>query len=317
MRRITSAIPAIVLVAAALCAGCGADQHARLVLEPDATQGRIEENLKGTADQLVRFDRIDDHRVIPIDDETQIDVWVIKADPAATTTAPSGPKGTVIILHGLGESKASFPYFGAAKVLARKGYDVVLPDLRAHGRSGGKYVTYGAKEKHDVKAVMDALLVDGTVSQPLYACGATLGGATAIQYAAIDPRCKAVLAITPYQDFQAIARHKLLPLGVTGEKLAAAIEKAEELGDFQAADASTTDAAASLTVPLLLVHGMIDLRVPAEQSKAIYQAAAGPKELRLVTPGPEQVAMFTIMEDWLADNMDALIQNPPQTPEAE
>jgi fermentation-respiration switch protein FrsA (DUF1100 family) len=53
---------------------------------------------------------------------------------------------------------------------------------------------------------------------------------------------------------------------------------------------------------------MIDLTVPPEHSDAIYQAAGGPKKIIRVTPGPEQLAMFAVMEDWIADRMDELIK---------
>ncbi|MEK7249539.1 MAG: alpha/beta hydrolase, partial [Bacteroidota bacterium] len=70
--------------------------------------------------------------------------WLIKANQQA--------KGTVIILHGVNESKiASLPM---AKALHDRGYNVFLYDSRRHGESGGTYCTYGYHEKYDAQIVI-------------------------------------------------------------------------------------------------------------------------------------------------------------------
>ena len=76
------------------------------------------------------------------------------------------------------------------------------------------------------------------------------------------------------------------------------------LADFDPEEASVIEAARKVTAPMFLVHGMIDLSVPSDHSQGIYDAAAGPKKLQLVTPGPEQFALFAVMEDWIADKMN-------------
>jgi pimeloyl-ACP methyl ester carboxylesterase len=183
---------------------------------------------------------------------------------------------------------------------------VVLIDLRAHGRSGGKYITYGAKEKRDVQAVMDALVQDKQAAPPFYVFGANLGGAVAIQYAAIDPRVKGVVALSPYRDFAGIAAwqlHFLNPVMQPPDVLRE-IAATAKLGEFDPADASTLEAARKLTCPLLLVHGLLDLATPLEHAEAILKAASGPKELRVLTPGPEEAALALVLEDWIAKRID-------------
>lgn len=302
MRR--SYLPMVHLLLAALLAGCGADYNARQIVEHNTLSGKVFEDMAGTGQKLIERGDIDAHRRYKMPDKTDIDVWVLHARQRRPSK-PDPAKGTVIILHGLSESKASFPYRGSGTRLAKMGYDVVLPDLRAHGRSGGRYVTFGAKEKYDVKAVIDALLGEGQIHEPIYAFGATLGATIAIQYAAIDPRCKGVMVMTPYRDATTFARRRLLML--SEEDFQAALDQAGKLADFDPAEASAVEAAKKLSIPLLLVHGMIDLSVPAENSQAIYDAAAGPKKLTLVIPG-ETVALFAVMEDWIADRMDTLIK---------
>ncbi len=285
-------------------AGCGSDYHARQIVERNTDPGRIFQNITGTGELLINAGRIDYHQNLLMPDETKIDVWAIHSK---LLTDQKASKGTVVVLHGRDESKASFPYFGVAQVLSRKGYDVILMDLRAHGRSSDRYVTYGAKEKHDVKAVVDILLREQVVRPPLYAFGATLGAATAIQYAAIDPRCEGVFAMAPYQDLRNIARYETQNR-LNDEQFEQLMTQIAKIADFDPEEASAVEAARQVKVPLLLAHGLLDLTVPLAHSEAIRDAAGGPKKLLVITPGPEQIAMFTIMEDWIAEKIDMLAQ---------
>jgi pimeloyl-ACP methyl ester carboxylesterase len=212
----------------------------------------------------------------------------------------------VIVLHGLGESKASFPYFGVAGLLAKKGYRAVLIDLRDHGHSGGEYVTYGALESKDVRAVVDALLGEGLITEPIYAFGNTLGASTAIQYAAGDPRCRGVVAIAPYKDFRSVGwrvvtfRNAMM----SPQEYDRIVAEAGRMAGFDPDEASAVKAAARLHCPLLVIHGMLDLSVPTEDSEAVYEAATGAKKLEKLSVN--QFLLPAVMEDWIVARIDAV-----------
>jgi pimeloyl-ACP methyl ester carboxylesterase len=173
-------------------------------------------------------------------------------------------------------SKAWFLTMGGK--LADRGWDVVLPDLRAHGASGGQHITWGAKEKHDLRAVMDRLLADGKVSGRIYVAGSSMGASVAIQYAAIEPRCRGVMAIAPPRSALEICRRILFFVKLTD--FDAAMGEAARLADFDPDDASAEQAAKRLHCPLLLIHGVWDFIVPFQHSEAIYLAAKCPKKLQ-------------------------------------
>jgi len=291
----------LLLVAMGVCVGCERDFYARQIVEHNTNSGRLLLSLTGTAKQLLKRKRIDAHRVVTVADGTKIDVWVLKAKRDRGSV-----RGTALLLHGLTESKAK--YLRAGEQLAKKGYDVVLPDLRAHGRSGGKYVTYGALEKLDVKAVMDELIGSGAVHKDVYVFGVTLGAATAIQYAALDARVQGVLALTAYKDAPSIARRMIALVAPTmsEQDFEDVLARAGEIAQFDPQKTSTEIAAVTVVCPILLVHGMLDVSVPLEHSQAIYDAARGPRKLLAVTPGPEQVALAIILDRWIPEKLDAL-----------
>ncbi|MCE5326551.1 MAG: alpha/beta fold hydrolase [Planctomycetaceae bacterium] len=267
-----------ILIAAVLTAGgctTGGYFGAKELIEPEVSPGRAALRMLGGSDKMLSNGRIDAHRAVAAEDGTTIDVWVIRAKPGtAAADKPPAQRETVVLLHPMVMSKSWFLSLGER--LARSGYDVVLPDLRAHGDSGGQYITWGALERTDIKVVMDTLSGEGLVGQTVYVVGASLGGCVAIQYAAIDPRCRGVLAMAPPAGIEAVA-HMLAPLS-TQEELDSSITQAGSLGGFAPDEASALRAAASLTCPLIIVHGALDMVVPISQSREIFDAAKCPKK---------------------------------------
>ncbi len=271
MKQLLLAAGLTALLAAAT--GCTNETHAKALVAPD----KAPYFLVGSGEELVKEGKIDYWEQVSSFDGTKIDTWVKRAK---VTPSQLEPIGTVVLIHDMGENKSSYPLPDLTNELIEKGYNVILSDLRAQGRSEGKYVTYGAKEKKDIKAVVDAMAAKKLVSGPIYVFGEGLGGAVAIQYAATDPRVKGVMAVTPYKDFRSASRCWYpLMLEPDFEKV---MKIATTMADFNEAETSSVDAAARLTCPLLIIHGMLNLSMPYEQSEAIKAAAGGPCKLEAI-----------------------------------
>lgn len=255
------------LSAVALATGCSPDVYALRLIQPDNTFMKAGSFLAPSGQALVKSKTIAAAPRYKVPDKAEIDVWAIKA------AGQGSHRGTVVILHDLGDSKAS--YLPLAKKLSQKGFDVVLSDFRAHGRSTGKYVTYGAKEKADLRHVMDKLLAEKLVAEPLYVFGAGMGGSVGIQYAASDPRVKGVMAAAPFCDLRSFAR-RLYPLmdPIEFDKVLAS---AGQLGKFKPDDASALKDIGQVHCPVLLMHGKLDLRTPYTDSDASTKPPTSPR----------------------------------------
>lgn len=253
--------------------------------------------LVGTGHQLVKRGTIDLTQQFAMPDQVMIEAWVLRAKTGETPA-----RGTAVVLHGILESKAE--YLPVAEELAKLGFDAVLIDLRCHGQSTGHYITLGAKEKMDVKRVIDTLIAQKKITpKPLYVFGANFGGATAIQYAAIEPNVAGVVAMAPWKDAASKARRDV-GLLMPEDKFQATLKKAGETADFDPATTSAVRDVATLKCPVYLVHNMSDLIVPVSDSQAIYDAAKGPKELRLITPGFEEIIIRIGWQKWIANRVD-------------
>lgn len=290
----------LTLLVLSCCIGCGQEVYARRIISPVYNPGRTDLSLGWVPADLIRNGRIDRHEVIEAPDKVQLDVWVINARDAAKKRIKAS--GTVVILHSYMYGKASYPCMGVGERLAKKGYDVVLMDLRRHGRSGGEFTTFGVKEKEDLKLVIDRLADLGAIHSDVYVFGVNLGAMVGIQYAAIDERCKGVVAVSPYQDFRHASRMWVGPALLNNEEFNKMIETCGKMGQFDPDAASAVEAAKKLTCPLLVIHGLLDFSVPIEHSRAIYESAGGPKKL-VTMIGPEAI----VLEDWLVGRIDSLI----------
>lgn len=185
-------------------------------------------------------------------------------------------RGTLVYLHGIADNRTSAA--GLVPRFTPRGFDVVAYDSRAHGDSTGDSCTYGYFEKRDLARVLDTI-DDGAV----VLIGTSLGAAVALQQAALDRRITAVVAAEVFSDLRTVATERA-PFFFTRGAIRRAFELAEQQAGFDADAVSPVSAAASVQIPVLLIHGAEDADTRPEHSQRVLAALAGPKRLILV-PG--------------------------------
>lgn len=185
-------------------------------------------------------------------------------------------RGTVVYLHGVADNRGSS--VSAAERLVVKGFDVIAYDSRAHGDSTGQACTYGFHEKSDLSRVLDNVR-----SKPIIVMGTSLGGAVALQGAAVDRRIAAVVAVATFSDLRTVVAQRA-PFFASKKNIADALRLAERQAAFDVDQVSPVAAAARIRVPVLLVHGAADKETPPEHSRRVA-AALGRAARLLIVPG--------------------------------
>jgi fermentation-respiration switch protein FrsA (DUF1100 family) len=220
-------------------------------------------------------------------DEVILRGWKVRA------AQPNGD--WVLLLHGRSQNRLSM--MGYAQFLLNSGYNVVMMDARAHGESGGKIATYGHVERYDVRTIVDALNKSESVNH-LFALGESMGAAVALQSAGMDPRIDGVVAEGSFRNLHEVmfdyAGLRLSEfLGKTFFRPAAmlAVHETEHAAGFRFDDVSPEDSVAARKFRVMLISGLSDHNIPKRHAQAIYQAAAGAKELWLVPKAGHQKAM--------------------------
>jgi pimeloyl-ACP methyl ester carboxylesterase len=211
------------------------------------------------------------------------------------------PRGaTLVYLHGIADNRSSAA--GVVERFTARGFDVVAYDSRAHGDSGGTACTYGFFEKRDLSRVLD-----GVASGPVVVVGASLGAAVALQAAAIDRRITAVVAAESFSDLRTVAAERA-PFFFPSMFVERAFELAEERARFEVDAVSPRRAAASITIPVLLIHGAADIDTPPDHSRRILAALRGPRRLILVPNAHHNEslrgAIWDDIQQWAEDSLD-------------
>lgn len=211
----------------------------------------------------------------------------LPVEVAAIFASPGDPekRATVLFLHGKGGDASEWEP-DALRAL-RLGYNVLLPDLRGHGRSGGTFFTLGYLEKDDlaltVGAARDGFGLDAD-RIGIHSCSA--GSSVALEFAAGRAGVRAIWLESPFGRPREMARHYLsrttrLPaplLTLTSRwAVARAIARVRaELGagpGGEGLDAvDPIRAAARVAAPVLLVHGEEDRLVPPHFTRELAAA---------------------------------------------
>ena len=90
----------------------------------------------------------------------------------------------VVHLHGWMETKEG--HAEVARTLCGLGHPVLLGDLRCHGDSGGPFVTFGVKERHDVDTLIDLAVKRGWFTPPVVTMGFSTGAVSVLAHLAVD-----------------------------------------------------------------------------------------------------------------------------------
>lgn len=143
---------------------------------------------------------------------TPISGWILPSVPSRyPSSSGNWSQNTVIFVpdHGQSRTPTSFPVWGVATVLNAMGYNVVLYDPEAMGRSGGAQIGFGTFEVRDLQTVVHAIQNLGPPQGHIAVWGLGTGADTAILAAAANPAITAVIADSPYLTPQSFLRRAI------------------------------------------------------------------------------------------------------------
>jgi pimeloyl-ACP methyl ester carboxylesterase len=186
----------------------------------------------------------------------------------------------VIVLHGIKDSRRNSVVF--APMFLAHDYAVLVPDSRGHGESGGAILTYGLLEKYDVIDWTHWMRSQGC--QKIYGLGESLGASILIQAAAVETSFSAIVAECAYADLREIAEYRMREVLPLPSFVAVPIAKLIVFSGMVYADVaygldlrevSPVKSIARTQTPIMLIHGLNDVRTPPSHSRQLAAADSG------------------------------------------
>lgn len=233
--------------------------------------------------------------------------WLIPAGEHA--------RGTVIFLHGVSENRiVGLPI---ARRLHAVGFNVFLYDCRSHGESGGSVCTYGFYEKLDVSTIINYLesRQDLTLGR-IGLMGSSMGAAVAIQVAALDARVAAVVAESGFASLRKVYdEYQKRMIKIPWHYLRnLVIRRSEQIAHFKASLVSPVEAVKQVHVPLFVMHGTADNKIPSSASELVFRNAHEPKELWLIPGARHNDMVEKGGEEYFTRIVDFFERTLPPTP---
>jgi uncharacterized protein len=214
--------------------------------------------------------------VVPSDYGLQYETLDVEADSNLILRgyfihALTEPKATVILLHGISSNKEN--WLGYARILADNGFNSVVYDQRAHGKSGGTFCTFGFYEKFDVSKIVDSLHSRQTFL-PVGIQGASLGGAVALQALGHDKRLSFGIVESTFNTLENVIEEYGYDYFKFRSRWLArhVLSKSALIARFRPFEVKPVDACRTIEQPILMVHGDVDEKIPIDFNKENFAA---------------------------------------------
>ncbi len=275
LRRLWQTLAVLALLYAAACGYMWATQRQQ-VFEPTSV-------LQTTPDRMgMKYESLK----IPVGkgaDSAELDGWWVPAPSPQSSPAPvvagGGANDTLRELHV--NTAPTLVYFHGnyrnignnlehTQRLHRMGYNVLLADYRGFGRSMGGQPSE-AKVYEDAEAIWQYLIkVRGVPPGHAFIYGHSLGGAIAIDLALHHPEAAGLITESTFTSMTAMGQknYGFLPIGLLLNQRFDSIRKMPQM-----------------KLPVLIIHGTWDPKVPVEMAKQLYAAAPKPSTLLLINGG--------------------------------
>ena len=192
---------------------------------------------------------------------------------------------TVLCFHGYtSEGLNDFPCL--AKFYLEQGYNVLLADERAHGRSGGTYIGFGCLDRYDVMCWIAYLTERLGADQEMILHGMSMGGATVLMCSGLDlpPQIKGIVSdcgfTSAWEVFTSVLNNQYHMPAFPIMQIADRMARAE--AGYGLKECNAAEEVKKARVPILLIHGDADNFVPSRMCHELYEACASQKTMLII-----------------------------------
>lgn len=179
----------------------------------------------------------------------------------------------------------------------KAGYNALLVDQRCHGKSGGKAITFGIKERHDCMDWIRYANRRFGEKTKIVLAGISMGASTVLMAAdlGLPANVKGIMADCPYSApkdiLKTVMKQMKFPVNVT---YTAVRLGAKLFGGFDIEEHSPIESMRNCRIPVLFIHGEEDYFVPEKMSQECYEACTSQDKRRVLVKGAPHGMSFCV-----------------------
>lgn len=206
--------------------------------------------------------------------------------------------GTVLFAHGY-RSTYLLDFGAAFSLYHERGFNLLIPDQRAHGKSEGRYITFGVNESEDMYGWI-AYHNRHLSEKPVILSGISMGAATMLYLAdrKLPDNVRGIIAdcgfTSPNEIISSVFRRVIHLPPAPSVPVADLI--ARLVSGFSFYEKDTLQTVKQAQIPILFIHGKDDGFVPCEMTEQAYAVCSGPKQILLVD-GADHGLSFVVEPD--------------------
>ncbi len=199
----------------------------------------------------------------------------------------------VLLIHGYSRTRTRTYNYGM--YYAGQGFNVLMPDMRGHGESGGNYVGMGWLDRKDILHWLDLIISEDPQAE-IVMHGISMGAATVMMTAGeqIPQNVCAVVEDCGYTSVWDIFSDVLkdnagipeFPLLYTSELFG------RIFAGYSFSEASSIGQLKKTTVPVLFIHGGCDTFVHTDMVYRLYDACPTEKDIYIAEEASHGQAMY-------------------------
>lgn len=190
----------------------------------------------------------------------------------------------IVFFHGYHGINA-WDGYGFFKLCKKNGFNILMADERAHGKSEGNVISFGINERYDCKLWAEYAVKRFGEHTDVFLAGVSMGAASVMMSfeLGLPESVRGIIADCGYSEPAAIIMETIRGMKLPVKPVYRIVKFGARLfGHFDLEAATALQAVGKFNIPILFIQGSQDSIVPPSMGEELFKACKAKKERVLI-----------------------------------